>query len=140
MCDTIYLNAVSEQDAFNKAFIGIVKQGCPSIDGYEGCAYRGDNDTKCGIGFLIDDEDYEAAMHDIEGNTIASLLDDGWVEADHLGEAFLTNLQKRHDHSIRISKGTDQPYMEVFVEQMTEFARSYKLEVPQLEEVAQWVK
>lgn len=52
------------------------EQGCTSVakdiktsNGL--CRYRGDNNTKCAIGFLISDEDYDPEM---EGESVAAYL------------------------------------------------------------------
>lgn len=48
----------------------LIAQGRPSLNSNEDCSYRGSEDLKCGIGFLIPDNLYTESM---EGKLVASL-------------------------------------------------------------------
>lgn len=83
------------------SFIGInmLKQGCMSVK-YGGCKYRGDNGTKCAIGFLIPDEIYTPRL---EGYTnardlIAKLC---YSELKDVIYDLLDDLQTLHDSGIK---------------------------------------
>lgn len=53
-----YLNdKINEKQIIDFVEHKLIKQGCLSLDS-GGCAYRGANDTKCAIGFLISDAEY----------------------------------------------------------------------------------
>ncbi|MDB5716147.1 MAG: hypothetical protein JWO15_3544 [Sphingomonadales bacterium] len=56
----------SKQYTFNKVVRHLRQQGCRARTNV-GCAYRGDNSTKCAAGCLIPDELYTSKM---EGNGI----------------------------------------------------------------------
>lgn len=62
---------MDRQEAFDKIVAHLRHQKMRSIgpDGY--CLYRGPNNTKCAVGALIEDCDYDP---DMEGNNIACLI------------------------------------------------------------------
>lgn len=43
------------QQIFTTAFLGVIGQGCFSVDASSTCLYRGPNGAKCPVGWLIDD-------------------------------------------------------------------------------------
>ncbi len=58
----------TNQQLFNKVATHLLRQGKQALaPGGEGCRYRGDQGTKCAVGCLIKDEDYDYA---IEGQGI----------------------------------------------------------------------
>lgn len=58
---------INRQEIFEKMVTGLYRQGKPSVDLFNGfCKYRGDGGTKCAIGFLIDDSEYDPSL---EGST-----------------------------------------------------------------------
>lgn len=63
---------IDKQTIFNNAFLGVLKQGVPSVSIKLGmCAYRGDEGRKCAIGHSIADEEYTEEM---EGKGISLIL------------------------------------------------------------------
>lgn len=53
---TIFSNNLTAQQIFDHAVVQLALQGRPSVIGGN-CAYRGEGGTKCGVGFLLKDED-----------------------------------------------------------------------------------
>lgn len=52
---------MNNQEAFDKAVSGVIKQGSKSFTS-KGCKYRGPNGLKCAVGHLIPDYMYEKGM------------------------------------------------------------------------------
>jgi len=90
----------SEQEVFDYVIGHLVSQGKQSLqtEGWEPCAYRGENGTKCAVGALIPDEVYNDGM---EGNPVDGLIErfprecliTGIIKHANL----LIDLQKLHD-------------------------------------------
>lgn len=55
-------HAVTNQEAFDKAALHLLRQGRKSQDSDDICLYRGPGGTKCAIGALITDDEYEYRM------------------------------------------------------------------------------
>jgi hypothetical protein len=144
----ITIQATSNQDAFTKAFNGVVNQGGAAVDDSEyggppKCAYRGFDGKKCGIGHLISDEDYHEV---IEGNGIADLLGDGddpfylgdddeipvEIEVDgDIDPKLLEALQTAHDRAYKMVPRDPREFVHQFKRQMSFVAGNFKLEYPQ---------
>lgn len=85
---------MTNQEAFDKAALHLLRQGCKS-ENVDTCLYRGPNGTKCAVGALIPDEEYDPSA---EGDTIDSVVE--WVPSLHgLDTEFLRQLQTVHDDS-----------------------------------------
>lgn len=101
---------MTKQEIFDKVATHLLTQNIKSLrdvtsceDGvlYSGCAYRGDNGTKCAIGCLIPDEAY---LHEIEGSTcrsgaVVELLKSLYDFHTEYQMSFLRQLQIVHDRS-----------------------------------------
>lgn len=88
-----------KQDAFNKVYIHLVKQGKPAIDDKGKLRYRVKTDDgvcRCAIGALIPDEDYSL---DFEGLSVTTLLKNGvsLFPHSHACLDLLNDLQRLHD-------------------------------------------
>lgn len=96
----------TDLDIFKIIKDGLLKQNCKSLDSEGNCAYRGYNDgldidTKCAVGMIIDDNDYDEI---IEHKSVA---DDIVLEAIKVsnpewnlsgsGVNMLISLQSIHD-------------------------------------------
>lgn len=127
---------MTPQEIFNKAYIGVVRQGKAStkVDGR--CAYRGKNGTACGIGHLIDDKT-AGEWDKMADSSIAGIIEGSddreslpaWVpdNAD-----LLVDIQRAHDDSKDYSDA-DEPeltFVEFFIEDMVTIAAKYNLEIP----------
>jgi hypothetical protein len=109
------------QDAFNTIVRGLLKQGTPSLDDQEACAYRGEHGHKCAVGMLISDEFYTVHLEakNVRNPTVAKALkDSGWTDVDHF---FLRDLQVIHDEI------APEKWPAAFVE----IAQDYNLECPE---------
>lgn len=89
-----------EQEIFDIAAVGLLKQKEKSKYRTDPCKYRGPDNKKCAIGFCISDKDYEDSM---EGKSIRALLDGKYsgLSLDKLRFAklsFLEELQDIHDY------------------------------------------
>jgi hypothetical protein len=92
---------INRQEIFDNAVRGVMTQGDLAIaEGTYTCAYRGENNTRCAIGWNISDDVYS---EDMEGN-VPNLIYEApnivarAVHARTKGDiAFLRNLQRCHD-------------------------------------------
>lgn len=117
---------MTRQEAFNTAYLGVIAQGHPSRTA-KGCLYRGPNNTKCGIGQLLTDE--EARGLDDTGDTgVEGVFKDGLLPSRFVrGDLeFYVALQEAHDEA---SIGDDE-FVDDFKDRMHVVADHYKLEIP----------
>jgi hypothetical protein len=123
----------SEQEVADFAIGKLIEQGRPSFgadDGY--CKYRGPLDTKCAIGWLIPDDEYQSTM-DSFGWTVTSMLDrmgyDQWSEHTE----FLQRLQGVHDKAyvdIGMFGGSKEGFMSALTKRAIAFYELHKLVWP----------
>jgi len=116
------------QQAFDKAYLGVIKQGCIARDDYGTCAYRyqsGKKLLKCGIGHLLAKKDYNPEM---ERKEVRMLADRELLPSNlnRLPTEFLADLQDAHDNVKLFSK----TQMEDFKKNMRVVADKYDLTVP----------
>lgn len=117
------------QKAFEDCVLLLWKQDSISLNGKMGsygCAYRGDNCTKCAIGFLIPDNEY---MTDFEGYSIFDLY-----KKDNLPTSlakfyiqYLSGIQRMHDSIFEYSDFRTQ-----LMENAQSFAKDWNLQMPTL--------
>lgn len=116
---------------------GVLQQRRPSTFADGKCAYRGEEGTKCAIGFLIPDELYTphmemkgiASIHFYDVRVNQDIADDNCIAA-------LSDLQHAHDSSAKSTQRTldwkDEEAKQEFVDMFTEAAKmvyiSYELE------------
>ena len=96
---------LTPQQVFDRALFGLRKQGRLSMAPSGGCAYRGSDGNKCGIGFCIDDDALATRMDHADGGgntSIGNLL--GHEELPELDLILgnvsidlLDNIQVAHD-------------------------------------------
>ena len=101
------MTKMTNKEVFNKACEGLASQGwIVSFDQTGGyCAYRGDDNRKCAVGWLVSDDTYD---DDIEGLGVREL---SWMHVgqqifkkNHISSSersieFLADLQDLHDNS-----------------------------------------
>lgn len=108
--DVYHLNVqLTEQMIFDYVADALLTQNRKSLKQYRtttgissenACAYRGRDNTRCGIGHLIRDEEYKLTM---EGKTVNSLVDLFNITFRHLkpfampDKCLLDTLQRVHD-------------------------------------------
>jgi hypothetical protein len=130
---------MTPQEIFDKAYIGVMKQGRASVKPSSGsiksmvCAYRGNDSTACGVGHLVDDEtarewDMIGAIDDV----IAQLDDDlpPWVLNN---VRLLQRIQYAHDFAEADNRtGSDKGFTKIFEEKMQLVAQNHILTVPEI--------
>jgi hypothetical protein len=114
---------MTQQEAFNKAYLGIIKQGGPAIIGTKSCRYRTIDGKKCGVGQLFPDSEYKEGFEGKRANLIAGFV----PSLARLNPHFLTNLQGAHDGA---AGGPREFFITDFKQRMAYIAKQYKLEIP----------
>lgn len=89
---------MNNQEAFNKAVLGVVAQGGPSLvaphlGASSQCAYRAENGRKCAVGHLIEDDDYTPQFEDNPATVVYVTL----KSLEDLDLELLNALQYAHD-------------------------------------------
>ncbi len=120
------------QEAFNKAVIGVFKQGGASMNERKVCAYRGPDGRKCAIGHLLADDQYDKRF---EGQGIGEYRLFGSIARSGYASVsvdLLVALQKAHDSSARIAKTDDAEFLELFASDIISIADEFDLIVPEI--------
>lgn len=122
------------QTAFNKAYLGVFKQGGPSYNYNKGlCRYRcqvAGKVRKCAVGYLIPRSQYSP---DMEDNSIKALVSRNMVPPAlaHLSTSFLGDLQEAHDNLVYQRETVSARTWRIrWKESAAHVARKYKLTVP----------
>lgn len=102
---------------------GVLQQGCPSTFEDGKCAYRGINNTKCAIGFIVPDEDYNPDM-ETKGISAAqfSLVRKKLNISSYIAD-ILSELQSAHDRAARETLHLTAEGRREFVDMFTETAK-----------------
>lgn len=118
------------QQEFDIVLTGIRWQGKASYR--EGkCLYRGPDDCRCGVGWLIPDDKFDPSM-DNTVNDESSVFGERFQRRFHLEEEmpsgvyFYKDLQNAHDSSCSPGITSDQ-FMVGFESRMEDLAQRYKL-------------
>ena len=117
---------MNNQEAFNKAVLGVVAQGGPSLMApHLGacCAYRAENGRKCAVGHLIEDDDYTPYF---EGRP-ASLVRDTLKSLKGVDASLLNALQSAHDRMLA------DEHLDGFIADAKDIASKYNLTFPEAE-------
>ena len=119
------------QHAFDMALQGIRSQGyVASISEItESCAYRGDNECRCGVGWMIGDSNYHK---DFEGRTVRGLIDSHFLDKyfDKVDTGLLMAIQYAHDECLQQSTESStsiQTGARIFEQRMKYIAEQYRL-------------
>jgi hypothetical protein len=123
---------LTKQEAFNIAARGIIDQGGPSVTfgqsylggthGLPRCSYRGDSGSKCAIGHLIPDQEYNDRF-----DSFPMSLVDLCKIVENLKEmeiSFLNLLQNAHDGAY---SEKDVPFLKGYKERMHTIANIHHL-------------
>lgn len=130
----------NKQEIFNEVYTKLVKQGAPSIENGV-CRYRGPNNTRCAVGWLIPDEEYQetfeakgvvtVAREEIEEGPLRKFL---WENQE-----FLEELQKAHDSLLEYGY-SDYPadlkpesWLEKWKGAMSGIAKMHNLTIPNVQ-------
>jgi len=91
---------MTAQEVFDKAVIGILEQGVPSMSDSGTCKYRGPNGLKCAAGQVLRDEDYVAVNWDRDTNdsSFDTIVNNGDAP-DYMfqHQELISDLQTAHD-------------------------------------------
>jgi hypothetical protein len=90
----------SPQELFDLSVSSLRAQGQKSYIGTDleySCRYRGENDCKCAIGWLILDQEYKSEMEGLLIKDIFRYLNDERKNEFDKNLLLLTNLQNTHD-------------------------------------------
>ena len=115
------------QEVFDTAVVGLASQGFQrSMDEYDrGCLYRGVDERRCAIGWLIPDEVYTAAMENIRVSDLMKFYPDSGIKElfdfSQVSYDQLNSLQRTHD-------GAWGP--KSVMDNLREFAQEYDLVLP----------
>ncbi len=134
---------MTRQEMFNKAYLGVIKQGGPAVKHNHNtdflmCNYLTSNGLKCNVGHLMTEEELKA-MGGFNGG-VDSLYAQWEYDTDLplpewlMGRGdriFLADLQEVHD-KLMTYKGDE--FLDYFKSDMAKFAAQYNLTVPELEQ------
>lgn len=113
--------ALNRQEAFNKVYVGLLTQNCKSISKGGSCVYRGQDNTKCAVGFLIPDDKYEPSMdEDATLWEVAKAAIPDYEESDY---GFISHFRNIHD--------SDDP-VSTWKTKLTTMAVDNKLTIPEM--------
>jgi hypothetical protein len=120
---------LTRQDIFDLAINGIIAQGAFSVTPrdnlYRGgqCLYRGPNNTRCAIGMLIPDKEYDPVFEGLGVNEVLKHnITFNMSFALDIDVTFLSSLQSVHD----VSSSSTDPWP-IFQRYATKMANQYKL-------------
>jgi hypothetical protein len=114
------INSMSLMEILDFVESAIVAQGCAAVytkpeTGKTECAYRGENNTKCAMGLVIDDADYTPTLEGMRAWDVTDRLGIVDTKKRHL----LQRLQSAHDNAHRdVSSGYDLDFVECFKSKM----------------------
>lgn len=129
---------MTPQEIFDKAYLGVIKQGRKSSNNGS-CKYRGPDNTACGVGHLVDDilaEKMDTEFENMCGTSIDEIISLAksndleyeipyWmIENTYL----LIRIQKAHD-----APADDEFFITEFRFNMRNVAEDFQLTIPQLE-------
>lgn len=120
---------MNRQEAFDKAYKGIVAQGRGSSNDWQ-CLYRGDGGTKCAVGQLLSDEQITRyGIRNSQGvSELAPELLDELLPCDSKAGVFLSELQDAHDQATWCAVPN---FIEAFKLRAADVAKKYELTVPE---------
>jgi hypothetical protein len=129
---------MTPQEIFNKAYVGVMKQGRPSVKLQAGstdtlvCAYRGNDGAACGVGHLVDDE--TAREWDMIGSiddVITQLGDDDLPPWALKNAGLLRQIQHTHDFAESAARDGSS-FIDHFEKKMRLVAQNNILTVPEI--------
>jgi hypothetical protein len=124
---------LTEQMAFNLAYIGVVNQGVPSISGGS-CKYLSPNGNRCAAGFIFSEmPGFDSSKHEGEdaSTVLSSLIGYDADDPEELAgmAEFLDMIQAAHDVSAHNADGFDE-FVSLYKSDMAEIAELYRLTIP----------
>ena len=120
---------LNKQEAFDTMLAQIRKQGRPALSLGGLCSYRGNDGTKCAVGALIPDDQYNRMM---EGQGATALVGYGPSRASTI--TFLAQAQMLlHDSAYTNSVIKNKDFLTLVEEGAQQFAKFYNLTYTQPE-------
>ncbi len=137
---------MNKQEIFDKAYIGIIKQGKPSMTPLGTCKYETKDGSRCAVGMLIDEAELRKSMDSFEPSGISDIIhkvtdEDGDSVSDLKLPAWiinenelLTDIQGAHDFAGRdiLEDKERSEFLPEFTERMKKIALNYGLNVPEV--------
>lgn len=120
---------MTKQEIFDIVWNSIISQGGPSVNTFNGCAYRGNNGRKCAAGWLIPDEDYNT---NYEGQVVSRYIKNSvtdYFKSRDLDICFIIKLQGIHDNTW-CKNDSDEEFIDLWKRQMYDLAQNEKLVMP----------
>lgn len=114
------------QDHFNKAYLGVIAQGKPSLNSTDRyCVYRAPDGSKCAFGHLLKSKDYCKSMDYAGGQSASTAIDTYNLKGFDDNLDFYDSLQQCHDNA-----ADDHDFVASFKNRMAVLAKDYGLTVP----------
>ncbi len=120
----------TNQEAFDMAYLGIIRQGRASISGDGACQYRHTSvhgPLKCAAGHLIPDSKYKYGMENLTWRVVTGAYNDMAKLAD---VTFVARLQLAHDKAVVDAGCHEGIFIDAFKKYMAYIAAGYRLTVP----------
>ena len=121
---------MNTQEAFEYSVTHMAAQGGPSI-GNSGCVYRGPDNKKCGVGWLIPDNLYRKEFEREALEILIQKLSDTFKDID---PQFIRSLQIAHD-DFRTCYGARSVWGQNFKRRFEVLGKKYKLNTKFLEKL-----
>lgn len=135
------MTQITLQEAFDKAYLGVMTQGGPDQDAGGACMYRTPEGLSCGVGHLLPDDETRMlwdrkciAMSDLVDKpdhlrSQAPFLEKAGLM--HLGVEFLYALQNAHDEAQYQERVHKASFLDDFHKRMVEVAQISGLTLPE---------
>ena len=132
----IKLLPTTDQQAFDMAYKGVMKQGKCSVNSYTGCVYYSGPGVACAIGHLATEEDRKRLNIFSEKSSLGlgalGLHRSGVIDIGGLSLNLLIELQHAHD---RYNKMDGSEFKASYHKAMTSLSQDWDLKMPKLEDV-----
>lgn len=120
------------QEAFDKAYNGVIAQGGPSNTRPGGhCIYRGPDGKKCGVGHLLDDDKvWRESSTPTSPENLDAVADMFPGEPPYRAQNFLEEIQSAHDYAANATENYGVDFIDEFKLRMDAVALEFGLEIP----------
>ncbi len=130
---------MNRQEIFNKAYLGVIAQGKPSVGSSGTCMYESRDGSRCGVGMLIEDKSLRQELDSLNETGISLVVENiiggdsifidlpDWMinEVD-----LLESIQEAHDAAAAIPQD-DALFVGNYKSRMTDVAKNFNLTVPE---------
>jgi hypothetical protein len=122
------------QELFDKAYLGVIKQGKPAVNKNGNCLYYVSKNLHCGVGHCLTEEAQKAfdRQHDSSINGILTKNKSKYIEPwMHEHKNLLIDIQTAHDNAYGTNYHDALSFIGVFKKNMKKLAKLYELKVPE---------